>query len=61
MQESICAMCGKKFIWDYGNMYKVKFAKRTYRFCGYNCYDKAVDVKDNNNSLLYHRLQQTTK
>ena len=50
-------MCGKKFVWDMGNMYKIKFANTLHRFCGYNCYNKALEVKDNHNSLYYSRLK----
>ena len=60
MRERICDMCGKKFILGYGNMYKIEFAGKVHRFCGYNCYNKALDAKESNVSLQYERLRKST-
>lgn len=56
MEKSICAICGKEFIFEIGNMYRVTFAGRTFRCCGYTCYNKALEVKENHTSSEYQQF-----
>ena len=58
MEISKCAICGKDFRFEIGNIYRVNFAGRSFRCCGYNCYNKALKVKEKHNSSEYQKYIQ---
>lgn len=59
MRQHNCDICGKAFVYDVGNMYKLTFAGKTYRFCGYNCYMQAKRTKEAHNSAEYKRYKDS--
>lgn len=53
-----CSICGKQFIMHPGHMYKVVFAGKTFKCCGYGCYQKAKKVKEDNCSKQYKDIMK---
>lgn len=50
---TVCSICGKKFIKSAASIYHVNFAGRTNQCCSYKCYEKAKQIKSENNSHEY--------
>ena len=50
---STCDLCGKKYLRPQSSIYKISFGGKIYHFCSYTCYNRGIEVKENNKSNRY--------
>ncbi len=57
-KETVCAMCGKKYIKRPGSIYTVQYKGKQNQCCSYTCYMKAIRLKER---LAYEKTDQGSK